>query len=262
MPLIYLGIQIAVAIIYTFALGIMFVIEQVKGGIELTQDEVTNMLTRIITENQHFVLLATGLVGSLVFFLFWNKEKGNLPPKTAKFTPLNAVLVLMLGLASNIIIGTVIEITRLDEFFSSYAQIEEIIMSGTFAVRLFGVGILAPIAEELCFRGLMYNRLKGGKMPVIWAMILSSLAFGIIHFNILQSMYAFAFGMVIVFVYEKYKSIFAPILIHIAVNTFSVLLMEVTITPIAETVMFAASILFAVCYAVIAITSRKRAEEV
>ena len=58
------------------------------------------------------------------------------------------------------------------------------------------------------------------------AAIISSLIFGIYHGNWIQAPYAMIIGLVCVFVYEKYKSIAAPIVFHMSANLFSVLISE------------------------------------
>lgn len=85
-------------------------------------------------------------------------------------------------------------------------------------------GIVAPIVEELIFRGLVYRRTK--KMTgTIAAAILSAALFGVFHGNWVQAPYAFIIGIVAVFVYEKFKSIVAPIMLHMSANILSVLIM-------------------------------------
>ena len=55
-------------------------------------------------------------------------------------------------------------------------------------------------------------------------MLISSAIFGIIHGNLVQFIYAFLIGMILSFVYEKFKNIWAPIILHAGANLLSVLL--------------------------------------
>jgi len=72
------------------------------------------------------------------------------------------------------------------------------------------------------FRGLIYKRLRTLCKPFV-AAIISSLAFGITHGNLVQFVYAFLAGMFLAYVYEKYKNIWAPIIFHVCANAVSML---------------------------------------
>ena len=63
------------------------------------------------------------------------------------------------------------------------------------------VVIMAPLVEELTFRGFMYTRLKQG-MPKWIAIIVTSLIFGCVHGTIIWAMYTFVFSLALIFVFE------------------------------------------------------------
>lgn len=84
-------------------------------------------------------------------------------------------------------------------------------------VQLISSGICGPILEELVFRGIVYNKLKSFNKPMT-AIILTSLIFGLIHSNIINAIYAFGVSFILIYLYEKYKTIKAPILMHIFLN--------------------------------------------
>ena len=96
-------------------------------------------------------------------------------------------------------------------------------------VTLITTGIIGPIIEELMFRGIIYNELKL-KFPSMKAILLSTLIFAIIHLNILQILYAFAVGFLLIFVYEKYKNIKASIVLHMTLNMTTTLYLPLLIT--------------------------------
>lgn len=90
---------------------------------------------------------------------------------------------------------------------------------------IFGV-ILAPVMEELIFRGGIYRVVKRD-CSFITASIISSLLFGIAHANPVWSTYAFVLGMVLCAVYEKYHSITANIILHLSFNSTSTFIEKV-----------------------------------
>lgn len=99
-----------------------------------------------------------------------------------------------------------------------------LMLQGGFIGILIGVGICAPICEEITFRYFIYHNLNRGNQ--VLAIIVSSALFGIAHGNLLQGMYAFTFGLVFVMIDIKYNSIIPGIIMHISVNSLSVLLLS------------------------------------
>jgi membrane protease YdiL (CAAX protease family) len=77
--------------------------------------------------------------------------------------------------------------------------------------------ILTPIVEELCFRGLIYNRLRT-RLNVRASVLISSLIFAAAHWDILQGAYAFVSAAVIALIYEKTHSLVIPIIEHMTFN--------------------------------------------
>ena len=68
-------------------------------------------------------------------------------------------------------------------------------------VELFGTSVVTPILEEMLYRGLVYNRLKrSGRTGM--AIVISGLVFGLIHFNLVQFLYAGLIGIFLAVVYE------------------------------------------------------------
>ncbi|GGE75010.1 CPBP family intramembrane glutamic endopeptidase [Priestia taiwanensis] len=82
--------------------------------------------------------------------------------------------------------------------------------------------ILAPIIEELVFRGFLLNRLSY-KWGITKAIIISSTLFGVLHYDIIG---AAMFGGVCSIFYLKTKSLFVPIMIHM-INNFTAVIAEV-----------------------------------
>jgi membrane protease YdiL (CAAX protease family) len=83
-------------------------------------------------------------------------------------------------------------------------------------------GVVAPIGEEVFFRGFVYTGLRR-KYGVRNGILLSSLFFGLTHGIPWQIPYAFAAGVILAAVYEKTGSLYSPILIHIINNSLAVI---------------------------------------
>lgn len=110
------------------------------------------------------------------------------------------------------------------------------------ALTLICTGILAPIMEEIIFRYGIFKYLK--KKNIIFAIVVSSLCFGIMHMNIIQSGYAFLIGLVLAYIYNKTDNLLDPILIHIGVNLSSVIFTFTKFNELAY--LFILSIIFAI----------------
>ncbi len=85
------------------------------------------------------------------------------------------------------------------------------------------VGIIAPIAEELLFRGLILH-LFNRHLNIRPALIIQGILFGLFHLNLVQGLYASVTGIAMGMAYVFTGSLWVPILIHIVNNTSAVLL--------------------------------------
>jgi membrane protease YdiL (CAAX protease family) len=92
-----------------------------------------------------------------------------------------------------------------------------------FLVTLIGAGILVPISEELFFRGAIFTWFRQRyNFPI--AMLASSLLFGLGHFDTIGVVASsFVLAVANAYVFEKSKTLWAPILMHITTNSFAVL---------------------------------------
>jgi membrane protease YdiL (CAAX protease family) len=80
---------------------------------------------------------------------------------------------------------------------------------------------LAPVAEEVFFRGFLYNAFRK-RMPTVIAGLVQSLIFGFCHFfGATHAVIAVALGIVITTVYEWRKTLISPILVHAGINFIS-----------------------------------------
>jgi len=77
--------------------------------------------------------------------------------------------------------------------------------------------IFGPIAEEIFFRGCLYNAIKN-KTGIFWAIIISSFIFSILHFHIVGFVSIFVLGIMLSYLYHKTGSIVSSITLHIFHN--------------------------------------------
>jgi membrane protease YdiL (CAAX protease family) len=87
--------------------------------------------------------------------------------------------------------------------------------------------VLAPIVEELIFRGCLYRFLKS-QTTLLPAQIASGLLFSMIHWNLLSFLPLVIVGIFLARVYEKTGSILVAIWFHAFFNAFSLGMLFVT----------------------------------
>ncbi len=117
---------------------------------------------------------------------------------------------------------------------ATYEQVAEKQFALPIWAGIILYGIVSPIAEEIVFRGIVYNRMhrQYGK----WiAIIGSALLFGVYHGNAVQALYGFILGVLIAVLYEKYGSFAVPVILHSAANVF--VYVVTSITGVADMVM-------------------------
>lgn len=91
-------------------------------------------------------------------------------------------------------------------------------LSAAYLVWDFILGsLLAPIGEELFFRGVILRRLS--TVSQRFAIFASALIFGMMHGNLLQTILGFGIGVVFAYTAVKTGSLILPIAGHIFINT-------------------------------------------
>lgn len=85
---------------------------------------------------------------------------------------------------------------------------------------LFRVCLLAPVIEEILMRGVILGGLKN-TYGIAGSLFISSLLFGVLHFNMVQTLSAIVCGIVLGLLYIKTNCIFCCILAHCGYNLIS-----------------------------------------
>jgi hypothetical protein len=86
-----------------------------------------------------------------------------------------------------------------------------------FYEMFWKAGLVAPIVEELIFRGLLYPMLKK-HIGVFWGCVTSSLLFSFIHDNVLSFALLFLISAYLTFLYERNNNLLVPIAGHVFFN--------------------------------------------
>ncbi|MDD3221480.1 MAG: CPBP family intramembrane metalloprotease [Clostridia bacterium] len=145
----------------------------------------------------------------------WLKRSYLIESREPKFYKYIFVAVMSAGLT--VAVNLAINAFELFRYATDYAQIAREMYAEPLYMQILVIGILVPIAEELMFRGVIYERICAYGNETTGA-ILTSFLFGMYHGNMIQGMYAFVFSMLMIFAYKKTGSFFAPVCFHIVSN--------------------------------------------
>ena len=159
------------------------------------------------------------VVFGLFYYFVWGKKKR--PAGTEKPKWHRIPVIIVMGVLLQIAISGALNLIYVwkPEWLREYLQMMQTIGLGdmTFLVILASV-ILAPIGEELLCRGIMLKLAEKVTNRFWLANILQALAFGVIHGNLVQGSYAFILGLVLGYVYGKYRNIWICMLLHAVIN--------------------------------------------
>lgn len=162
------------------------------------------------------------------------------------------LLVLPLGVSLQFLIFFILKLIPLPEkIIVEYNKLYSLLGNSSRILEIISVAIAAPIIEEVVFRGLIYTRLRRAMSAPIAAGLCAAI-FALAHGHIIATMYAFIIGLILCFLMERFRSLWAPILLHIGFNTANYLpflredssTVEIMITVAISFVVFAASAFF------------------
>ena len=77
--------------------------------------------------------------------------------------------------------------------------------------------MIAPVIEELLFRGLLFGSLRT-KLPVWLAAVIAAAVFGLLHAQASVMIYTFMFGLLLAWLYHRSRSLWPGILLHLLNN--------------------------------------------
>ena len=98
-------------------------------------------------------------------------------------------------------------------------------MSETPVPAFIHVCLLAPVTEEILMRGFALNGLKRTYGSGT-ALLVSSLLFALLHFNMVQTLSAFICGLILGILYLRTGSLLCCMLAHGGYNLISFLLLS------------------------------------
>lgn len=139
--------------------------------------------------------------------------------------PLCAILAVLSVLCASYILDPLVKV--LPEMPESLKSALESMTGGELWVDLLCVAVFAPLFEEWLCRGTVLRGLLARGTNPVWAVVVSSVFFAVIHLNPWQAIPAFLVGCLMGFVYYRTGSLKLTMLMHCANNTLAVALSHV-----------------------------------
>ena len=195
-----------------------------KSTAEL-QEELNSLINRY---SLHLTALTNVVLIPIYILLLMGDEKKRRNSLGIRYTTPGIKrlgVVFVLGMSAAVSVNVIVSLSQIARFSPKYQQVSEVIYSGGLFMEIVSAVIAAPILEEFFFRGMIYKRLRD-MINVKAAVVISALFFGAFHGNLVQFVYAFIIGLMLAYVYEKFKTIWAPVIFHIGANLISVLITE------------------------------------
>ena len=125
--------------------------------------------------------------------------------------------LILFSISATYFLNILFELTGFFTISDKFSDVAARQMSIPLWLALILYGVISPFAEELVFRGLIYNRLKK-VFPLLPAAIVGALVFGLYHENLVQGVYGFIAGLLIIYAYETYENFLAPLFFHSVAN--------------------------------------------
>ena len=184
--------------------------------------EYQEKLNNYINSKMLLIILLLAIIFVPIFYKLYKKYK-----KDNMFKLKDILIPIILGITISLTYNIIVFYLNNILHFTNKYEISNI----PIIIEIISTGIIGPILEELLFRGIVYNRLKEFNKPTK-AAIITSLIFGLFHLDIINGIYAFLVSFVLIYLYEKYKTLKAPIIMHIFLNTTIIFMIRLIILNI------------------------------
>ena len=197
-----------------------------NGGSELVNDPaalqaaVTDYIMQYIIYAVIVAQILT-LIGAAIWYGILFKRKNVNRPIKECVNVRTVLMCILAGIGLQLVIDFFLNIVGLvfPDAMGAYSELIESIGIGEMTwISLLATVILAPISEELLFRGLTLRFLRSAGVKFAIANVIQALLFGILHMNLVQGIYAFVVGLVLGYVAGKCRTVFLPILLHLCFN--------------------------------------------
>lgn len=172
-----------------------------------------NNLSMLLSITVHAVFA----LATLLWFCL--RHQPLLPSLGIKPLPLSqAALCILCGCGATVTVGWLYNVIPFPTTWQNEYTDSTAVLFEEYGVLTFVLTVcVAPLMEEVLFRGLLFKRLRTG-MPFFAAATLSAAVFAAAHGNLLWALYAFGLGLFLSWLFERTGSLLASVLCHFGFN--------------------------------------------
>lgn len=251
-------LQVTVIIVAGVFLMLPIMLESMTEG--MSNEEMMLLVSQAVMSNIMILQITAQAAMLLVFGLWYYFAYGRKkrPESAEKPDGSHIALLAALGLILQFGIGSVLSLIEIfaPQLMEDYNELMELMGIGEMSLPvMIAISVMAPLSEEVLCRGVIL-RLAERVSARFWVVnFIQALAFGILHGNWVQGAYAFLLGLLLGYIYGKYRNIWLCMLLHGAMNLssfvvapFYTMFSEESLPVVYIVVLAVSAGLFAVCF--------------
>ena len=176
----------------------------------------------------YYLIALNALFGTVAVWIFWSfRGKGidirrlvGRLPENYNWFPMIGILLVNMVFSLGAVIVVLSAVASASEPVARSLDTEPVVTNASnpasLIVAIATVAVLAPVFEELFFRGILINR-WGVKWRPGTAIVASALLFGVLHLIAIGG--AFMFGTIAAVLYMRTRTLLVPMAMHVANNS-------------------------------------------
>lgn len=215
---IYYAVSFAVQIIYT-------VWQNTSKGASISEIALN------VTNNLYALTIISVIITFWIYLIIGHKRKKQLDRVIVnqKMPSMISIMAVCLAVGLRMLVTVYFHYSQNVEMLKqsideASAITPQLTGTGQLLIACFATVLIAPLFEELLFRGIVMEELKTVMRP--WAaIVLQAVLFGVAHGVLFQSIFAVVIGVILGVIYHKTKSFNTAVVCHSAFN-FSVIMAQ------------------------------------
>ncbi|MCB2289249.1 CPBP family intramembrane metalloprotease [Clostridium sp. CS001] len=216
-------------IVKTFLVLLLSVLLETLGLIPIT---ILNLFSESFGKAAPYIDFSLGILVKyvvIVILLKWFSNKTGEQKTKHHFGPRRFIYTALIIIAFRMIFDNSLTLLISDITVPDFINdaFEELAVSPI--ILILSVAVVAPVYEEVIFRGILLKGMSKKINPAI-ALIISALFFALVHMNIPQGINAFLLGIVIGAIYLKTGSIYLSIFAHFTNNILAITMSSLFMT--------------------------------